>query len=234
MKIKRVISRYISYGLMGFLLCFTLIQCQSREDTYREFIDDGETIYVGKADSIEVRAGKERLEISWLLLSDPKVSSYKLLWNNGNDSIVNSVVKTENVDTVRVMLTGMPEYVYNFDIYLLDDFGNSSVRASAIGRTYGEFYQSTLFNRLFTASKRISNGLEVTWSSPSDEFVSLKLEYLDNEGQIINKIIDRTVEKDTLLNIPVMGSFKYVSAFLPEPNALDTFYVEPTTVELTN
>lgn len=234
MRIIRVLLRYTGFSFLGFLLILTLSQCESIHDTYKEFIGDVETTYVGKADSIKVRVGYERLELSWLLLSDPKVSSYKVFWNNGNDSIANSVVKTETVDTVKVMLTGLPEYVYNFDIYLFDDLGNSSIRASTIGRTYGEFYQSSLFNRLFTDTKRISSGIEITWSSPSDDFVTLELEYTDNDGNIIKKNIGRSVEIDTLFNIPESGSFTYYSSFLPEQNALDTFYVEPTVVELTD
>ncbi|MDD4591224.1 MAG: DUF4998 domain-containing protein, partial [Parabacteroides sp.] len=68
-----------------------LASCENIKDTYEEFIKDGEIIYVAKADSIKVRSGKNRLELSWLLLSDPNVAKYKVFWNNNRDSIENVV-----------------------------------------------------------------------------------------------------------------------------------------------
>ena len=232
MKIKRSFLKYIITTSLGLFIIFNFSNCESIDDTYKEFVEGGEITYVGKADSIEVLPGRERLEVTWLLLSDPKVSSYKLFWNNGSDSIMGDLVKTENVDTVRVMLNDMPEYVYNIDIFLYDKQGNSSIKSSTIGRTYGTYYESSIFNRLYKSTKRISEGLEITWNDPSEELVESELSYLDLNDKLITKIVDREVEIDTLFNIPVNGEFKYHSAYLPEPNAIDVFYTEPTVVEL--
>ncbi len=232
MKIKRIFLKYIITTSLGLFIIFNFSNCESIDDTYKEFVEGGEITYVGKADSIEVLPGRERLEVTWLLLSDPKVSSYKLFWNNGSDSIMGDLVKTENVDTVRVMLNDMPEYVYNIDIFLYDKQGNSSIKSSTIGRTYGAFYEGSIYNRLYKSTKRISEGLEITWSDPSEEFVESELSYLDINDKLITKVVDREVEIDTLFNIPVNGEFKYHSAYLPEANAIDIFYTEPTEVKL--
>ena len=229
-------NKFKYFLLSGFMLFIALsfTNCDSMDETYRQFIKDGEIVYVGKADSIKTRGGRERIEISWYLLSDPKVKSYKIFWNNGKDSVANTVTKTENVDTVRVMLNNMPEYVYNFDIYMYDEFGNSSIKSSAIGRTYGEYYEGSILNRTYKSLKRINAGIEVVWTAASEEFLFIELEYTNSAGSIVQKTIDRTIEKDTLFSIPVKGNFKYRSAYIPEPNSLDTFYTEQSSINLVN
>ena len=97
-------SKNILILLVLSLLFSIFTSCENMEDTYKEFVGDGETVYIGKADSIKARGGRNRLELSWLLLSDPKVSSFKVYWNNKGDSIEGDLVKTENVDTVKLMM----------------------------------------------------------------------------------------------------------------------------------
>lgn len=207
------------------LLMISLIACGDMEETYREFAKDGEIIYIGKADSIKVRGGRERIEIKWLLLSDPKVTSYKITWNNNSDSTVNSVVKTQNVDTVKVLLENLSEGIYNFKIYLYDNLKNSSVSSSVTAQSYGSFYESTLLNRVYTSVKRINvSDVAVTWSNPSEEQVGLELEYVDGAGVKITKSLRKDVLVDTLKNVPPGGTLEYRTSYKPESNALDVFH----------
>ena len=100
-----------------------LLSCGKMDDTYSEFVKDGERIYIAKADSLKVRGGNKRIQLSWLLLSDPKVVKYKVTWNNGRDSIVNPVVKTASVDTVTLMIDNIEEGTHEFEIYTYDKLG---------------------------------------------------------------------------------------------------------------
>ena len=79
------------YFLLLLLAATAFQSCKKMDDIYREFYESGETVYVGKADSIKVRGGNERVELTWLLLSDPKVASYKVYWNNPYAGKRNSV-----------------------------------------------------------------------------------------------------------------------------------------------
>jgi len=218
-------------SFIAAILFLVATSCESIKDTYRDFVKDGETIYVGKADSIKVRGGLKRVEISWLLLSDPNVSKYKIFWNNNEKSVEGLVKKTENVDTVKVPITDMEEGVYQFDIVLYDNDGHSSVKAGAIGAVYANRYQSFILNRVHRRAERINpEDLMIEWMRATEDMVQVEMEYKNITG-VLRQIVMPASETDvTLTGFPVRGALTYRTAFIPEPAALDTFYTEYQTI----
>lgn len=227
--LTNIILAVVSLVLMGILG-----SCETLEDTYRVFTQEGETIYIGKADSIKTRGGRNRLELSWLLISDPKVTNYKVYWNNGEDSISGNVVKTDQVDTVRLLFNDMEENYFQFDIYMFDKAGNSSIRSSQIGRVFGENYERSLLNRTYSSLVRKGENLIVEWMAGESDLLGIQIQYQNALNETIEKMTPGDVTIDTLYNFPVGGSFEYKSMFLPEPLALDTFYTVPTTITFAN
>lgn len=195
------------------------------DDSYRQFFEDGETIYIGRADSILVRGGDNRIEVSWLLLSDPKVNSYKLYWNNHQDSVTSEVKKTANVDTVKVLLDNMAEGLHHFEIVMYDTFGNHSVPARVSGRVYGEQYSDYLVNRIFKDPKILNGGdLQLDWTPAEDELLFTEIQYNNTENEKIRHVVKPDVVLDTLKLFPEGGSLSMFSAYKPDSLALDTFY----------
>lgn len=218
-------KKYFKNIFLFVLSIIFLISCKKLDDNYRQFIDEGETIYIGKADSVIVRGGNQRVEISWLLLSDPKVNSYKLYWNNYRDSTSALVTKTSNIDTVRVLLENMTEGLHHFEIVLYDKMGNHSVPTQTSGRSYGEQYSSFLVNRTFNSAKLINDGdLLLDWVAAEEQLLYSELLYLDTDGNSVKHIVDREAQLDTLKKFPLDGIFKLISAYKPDSIALDTFY----------
>jgi hypothetical protein len=218
--------------LVAAILLGSMGGCESLEDTYKEFIGTGETIYIGRADSIKTKGGRNRIELSWLLISDPKIAAYKVYWNNRTDSIEGNLVKSDQVDTVRLLLENLPENIYQFDIFLFDKNRNSSVRSSSIGRVYGENYERTLANRTYTSYERSGLNLIIDWMEPESNMVMVEVEYQNTEGEEVVRRILPELLTDTLTQFPISGTFEYRTLYLPEPNAIDTFYSAPTTVTL--
>lgn len=226
---NRLISEKMKTSNLIYCIATTIMlilaSCESIKDTYEEFIKDGEIIYVAKADSIKIRSGKNRLELSWLLLSDPNVSRYKVFWNNNKDSIENSVTKTSEIDTVRLLLENMEEGIHHFSIFLYDEKGNSSIRATAIGKVYGDRYQSSLLNRIYKSVSRInSKDIVVEWMPADKNVIGIKSEFLDNNNILNHHFSSGETILDTIKNFPIEGVLKYRTAFLPEAMAIDTFY----------
>src|SRR3546814_12167236 len=77
--------------------------CAKQDDNYRQFLEKGEIVYVGKADSVQVFPGKNRLKLSWLILADPNVSKAKVFWNNHSDSLEIPLIKSSGIDTVEIV-----------------------------------------------------------------------------------------------------------------------------------
>ena len=212
-------------------ISFFQVECRKMNDIQKKFIGSGEITYIAKADSIKVREGHNRIELSFLLLSDPKVASYKIYWNNHLDSIENVVHRTKEVDTIHVMLNNLKEGTYHFEIYTYDKNGNTSVEAVAVGRSYGDLYGSALLPRAYSNMKRDGNDLQIKWKESAVQEVRTELEYTDDSARLQKVIIPRLENTDTLKNFPKGGSFKIISAFLPDAMAIDTFY-KATTISI--
>lgn len=228
MKTNKIISLFIAILCLGGLFG----GCENLEDTYQEFIGKGETIYIGKADSLQTRGGRGRIEVSWLLLSDPKVSRYKVYWDNKSDSIEGNLIKTSNVDTVRILFENMEENMHQFDIFLFDKDGNSSIRSSTIGRVYGDSYEHSLLNRTYLKAIRNDKRIIMEWMPSEPQVVRVEMEYQNSLNEIVRKNLPGISTLDTLSNFPAGGSLSYRTVFIPEPLALDTFYTDFISVTL--
>ena len=209
--------------------------CEDMKDTYYDFVKDGETVYVVKAESITTRGGKERMELSWLLFTDPNVSRYQVSWNNERESVEGAVQKTENVDTVTVMFPFLEEGTYQFDVIMYDKYGNSSVKTSAIGRSYGKRFQESLLDRAYRKIERKGDAVEIEWTPVSEEMtemVEVEYEYTDKANNLIRDVLPGSETISTLADFPAGGSFRYRTGIMPEIDAIDTFYTEYQTMIL--
>src|SRR3546814_15275803 len=63
----------------------------------------------GRVDSVETFAGYKRVGLSWLLISDPKITYCKIVWNNGADSIRIPVTRSNGIDTIRTVVDNLAE-----------------------------------------------------------------------------------------------------------------------------
>src|SRR5690606_24214401 len=99
-------------------------------------------------DSLKVRPGRERVELEWLVMSDPKVKRYKVYWSNRTDSIERDIDRVKDGDTVRFVIDKLTGGVYEFEVFQFGNDGKSSVRSMVIGRVYDEDYEAYLPNRV--------------------------------------------------------------------------------------
>jgi len=206
--------------------------CKKLDFNYRQFIGDGEITYTGKADSLKVRGGDQRAELSWLLVADPKVTSYKIYWDNRQDSTSGTLVKTDNVDTVKVMLENLEEKVYEFEIFLLDHEGNSSVASSAVGQVWGDRYRDGLVNRVFRTPRVMPNNeLELEWSWAETTLLYSEVKFQDINNKTVTHIVMPDAKFDTIRNFKAGNTFEVRSVFQPDSSAIDTFYSEYVSVE---
>src|SRR5690554_3373453 len=94
---------------VNYLIFFTLIffSCTGMDDTYKDFIKDGERVYVGMPDSVKVKPGNNRLEIEWLVPPDPNISKAIVYWHNRVSKV--EVPIGVGVDSMNVMINDLKE-----------------------------------------------------------------------------------------------------------------------------
>lgn len=226
-------KRYRIPCFLMLLLGGSVLSCSKMDDTYRDFIKDGEIIYPGKPESLQTFPGNNRIDVSMLLTSDPKITKVKVFWNNGLDSTEKAVQRSSGVDTVRISLANIPEGTYTFEIYTYDKDGHRSVKSDVIGNVFGERYISSLYNRTLNSIRYVGDSkVRLIWVEAAEQMIGQEIRYTDSLG-VSHTLIeprglkpDGTPVKDTtiLATFGKGGSFDFRTLFKPDPASLDTFY----------
>ena len=75
-------------GKWIYLVVFSviIIACETNRETFEEFVKDGETIYIGSADTVLVAPGFNKLRFYVAINADPKIT--KGLLKTADESIM--------------------------------------------------------------------------------------------------------------------------------------------------
>ncbi|UYQ92495.1 DUF4998 domain-containing protein [Chitinophaga horti] len=219
-----------AFTYLALALMATAIACEKTDEKYKDFAPGGEIIYAGKADSLKVYPGRERVQLTWLLTTDATITKARVYWNRRKDSTDVLVKRTNGVDTIRLMLDNMVEGPYTFTVYNYNSRGDISIKTEINGDVYGDFYESTLLNRLVKSKAKINNTLKLDWLDADPRAVGVRLYYKNPDGTDNTRFVP-TTEKTTLLDvIPLNNTLEYHTLYKPSPAAIDTFTAVRATV----
>ncbi|HWK56708.1 MAG TPA: DUF4998 domain-containing protein [Parapedobacter sp.] len=211
-----------------------LAGCGKMDETYKDFIKDGRIIYAATpGDSLKVHPGRDRIQLSWPAAPDPKTARAHIYWNDRADSMIVDLKNPPN-DTVDVLINNLPEGSYLFEIYVYDDLGNRSVKTEVNASSYGDDYERSLLVRPINQATSKRDSVTVNWgANASEEGVFSELVYVDLDGneQVITVLPERELLYLTDANYTV--PLRYRTVYLPSPIAIDTFYTEYFTAEIT-
>lgn len=213
---------YLLWGMMIFASC-------SKMDAYLDIAGRQEISYTGRVDSLKVLPGDGRLELTWLLISDPKITGISIYYNSKRDSVILPVKRTEGVDSMYHLFSNMPEGTYSFEVYTWNNTGSRSVPAYITGRSYGSIYKNSLLNRALT-NAIVSNGNAVlSWGLVEETVTGMEVTYTNNTGAIVTVKEPRTANSTTLKDYKPGSSFSYRTLFRPDTLCIDTFYTSAVT-----
>jgi hypothetical protein len=221
--------KIITYYLL-VLTAFILSACTKMDDYKKKYEPNGPIIYPGKLDSVHVFSGKNRVLLTGLFTSDPKIVKYRVYWNSKQDSIETPVTRTPGVDTAKLFIPGLPEGVMTFEIRTYDNDGHVSIPVTIAGNVYGDLYQTSLLNRGIANAEMQPNGSAlITWAdvNADDGLVSMKIKYIDRLNKSHDTLITSapTGLKSSLPNFQPGSAISYSTTYLPNPTAIDRFSV---------
>lgn len=240
-------KRYNCISLLLLVLTGALLaSCDKMDANYKDFVKDGEIVYTGRVDSLQVFSGRNRLQLQWLLVSDPKITKCKVFWNQRKDSVIIPVKKTAATDTIKHLISNMAPGVYAFEVYTYDDLGHNSSKAEITGTVYGDSYAESIFNRpLDSAIYHPSNQRVVLkWFGVSEQATIVEVKYTSIDGtektvkQVPVANPNMPNDKPAMLDSLVLPGYKtgttftYRTGYKPVPTAMDVFYTPFT--EVTN
>lgn len=210
--------------------CVGFYSCSSQDD-YKTFQNGKEIVYTGKVDSVQAFPGKNRIKLSWLLISDPKITGVKIYWNMQNDSTYIPITRLQGIDTMEVVLSNLSEGNYTFDIYSFDKDGNRSVKVQKSGVVYGDVYESSLLNRpLVNVSWNVGGNTFIGWGdADTSKCIGVRVIYKDNVGITHTLIVPNSSIKTELIDFDPTSNIEYSTLFKPTTSAIDTFFAPAKT-----
>lgn len=225
------LKTYCTYQTIIVICVAFLAACSKMDDTYDEFIKDGEIVYIAKVDSVNAYPGNNRLGLSMLLISDPRISKVKVYWDAGGqgDSTEKAIQRTAGVDTVRFSFNKLAEGTYTFYIYTYDNTGHRSIKTDVIGTVYGEKYINQLVNRAIKSGTYddLAQTATVKWFGVGADVIGEEIIYTDLQGTVQKQVYKHEGIGDSLTVLPNYKKgdpFQFRTLYKPAPNAIDTFY----------
>jgi hypothetical protein len=194
-------------------------------------VEGGEIIYAPKTDSIAFIAGKERILFRFWLYNSPNVETVNLYWNNDLDSLVVPVTPSTGLDSTDVVLPGMDEKSYTFNVHTVDKYGHPSLTVTNFGTSYGAIFQSSLTNRRIKSVSITDEGGEIGWYSAAETLVRNEIRYETNDGTTALVKMPASANAVLCPGAKTGSTFAYRSLYIPEEEAIDTFAVEWTAYE---
>ncbi|WP_215223084.1 DUF4998 domain-containing protein [Echinicola shivajiensis] len=210
-----------------FMMLILIWSCETTNETFNEFVLDGETVYVGKADSVIIGEGFNKLRFWVAINADPKIS--KGILKNNDETFYHEFPvnrgKSGN-DTISFDLD-IPEGEYTFGLFLLDESGNQSVRVEVPATVYGEKYKSGLINRGIKGIKSFENEAIIQWLSPSQGSLKSIVTYENQEGELVELEVANS-DSETLLENYKRGGELWVKGFYrPTDSSIEDFETIP-------
>lgn len=217
------------------LLALTALwSCESLEETYQDFADVGETVYVGAPDSVFVASGYEQVRISAIINADPKITTGVLKSSDGSIDMEFEVVR-DNLgrDTLEIDINNIKEGEYRFFLHFRDAKGNKSLEREFNASIAGSDYQKTLTKKSVTGVGYIKNdnneiGATIKLGKNVDKLREFRIVYTNKDGLEKTVSLGPKVPSTQIFDFKGGTTFKTVSVFDPV-NPFTEFVVEDAT-----
>lgn len=216
------------------LIALAAVAC-TKSDDYKKYQVSGEIPYPGVMDSVKILAGKNRVLLTGLFTSDPKITKYRIFWNNRQDSLEVAVERKGFVDTARTFINNLAEGAISVEVRTYDAAGNKSIPIFAVGNAYGTQYESGVSNRSASATTVTKGGLKITWTPVSPGSPFTRLTYTATDGTVKTMRVPGKDETTLVPDYQYDTKMLVQTAYLPEATAIDTFYtLKPDTLIKSN
>ena len=165
--------------LTGIVSVICLLSCDDNNSLHQKYIDQGETIYVGKVDSVKVFPGNNRVKCTWELKTDPRIVKTEIAWSD--DAFVAVPVNRSTSGVLQMeTVIDIPEGIYQLRFLNRNNEGDRSLAVEQTVEVYGERYVNALRNRTVLAiATSDSTECEVSWSIAENTAVYTSVRYVD-------------------------------------------------------
>ena len=215
---------YIWITLLG-VLSVTMFSCESEEDTFKEFVSDGERVAVGAVQDVMVSLGVGKIKMEVAINADPKIKKFIL---KDGETVVDTLdlVRNKNgADTISYIVN-LDEKLYNFSITAIDDEGNASLPYEFVSTVYADTYIKSLISRKVTSITFDPVGqLATVWlSDVPDRMKETNLTYTDRNDAEKMITVANDVSSVGISDYKLGSTPRIQSTYLPPLQEEETYF----------
>jgi hypothetical protein len=210
------------------LIATAFMACDDMTTIYQEYLDRGETIYIGKVDSLQLFPGDGRVKLAWEINADPRLEDCIVYWDERADSLVVPIVRDAGGgrQKMSVVVEGLAERGHIFEVRTRDVYGNISLKTEKSAPCYGEKYRGGLSNRAIVAQEANPGVALVTWGT-TENSVGVEFSYVNRAGTPRTVLVPPEETISAFVDYVSGGEFSYTTLYLPVATSIDTFRVDP-------
>lgn len=218
---KSIVKYTVAAGML-LSLTGSFFSC-TQMDEYLKYTDGKEILYIGKPQGMMMRSGKGRVQFQGVLV-DPKITKLRISYNMGKDVIELPIERKEGAELFAYDIP-LKEGIYNFTVQTFDDSGHASVPESLNGSSYGDIYESTLYNRGISSVVCAENETVIQWATADTHSPFVRIWYTDINGRQRCVQAEQAAKETTLPEYKSMSNFSMKTFYLPDELAVDTFEI---------
>ncbi|MDR1154856.1 MAG: hypothetical protein LBL04_09090 [Bacteroidales bacterium] len=209
-------------------LCMVIMfACDNVNTKHEEYLNRGEAIYIGAADSVSVYSGNHRIKFTWMINADPRIAEAVIYWNGRASKITIPVNRTTGgAMWMEATLDDMEEGEYIFEFVMKDksESGYTSKPVQIAGAVLGDVYVENLRNRGVKGIAKLESGeMQITWEGANSATLLYSVvEYKDGD-ETISVEVPNADEKTLLERLETGDEVEIYAVHFPE-NGLENIY----------
>ena len=224
-----MIMKTHSFLLLAFF-SILLWSCDGMYDNVNTYYSEGETNYIAKADSVSTKAGRDRVQIRWKVNTDPRIKNLNVTWDDGAKEIT-VPIDFSTLDENRfctIIIDPVEEGEHIFKLYHTGN-GDKSIPTETEANSYGARYEEGLTPRPIRSVTLNKGKVTIEWRTVVEN-CEVEISYTNAEGGTSKLSADPKALSTVIADALPGGAFSYVSTYLPEEGAIDTFQIESETL----
>ena len=216
-----------NFKFLNLVLASSLIyiSCSDMDSIHDEYLN-GEIIYAGKLDTLNIRPGYYRAQLEgytqFLGTSNQITIEYE-------DQIISYPIEDNLSEIFSVIIEDLEEGSYEFNVYTQDPNGNLSVSQTVAGNVIGDEFISDQNPREVLDYSFESDGNYVNfYGNAESEFVIYTLiDYENEENEMITDTLFYEDNRVKLINLKPLGSMITTSVIQSGLFGIDSIALEP-------
>jgi len=200
--------------------------CQDQTDVYEEFVVPGGYVYPGLLVNNEVNSGKYRVQIVGLKPMGAGVNEIRVFWDYFTDSVSFKLNK-DTAENLTLEIPGLEEKSYLFTLRTYNDKGDVSVPQEFFGKTYGDKYEATLYNRSLNRVRYNDQAeVEFDFGEAFEGTLYSDIFYTNNNKDSVSLRVPADQSDVVIADYNSVNPIQYITAYKPDTTCIDTFYCE--------